>query len=140
MRRYYLDTNMLIFMLSGANDNISADVRHILKDYANMLFVSSIAVSELIFLYKNEKLEFLKFKNEEEIIKYLLERLSIDIIYFNNHHFNVYTSLQIAKDHKDMNDHIIISQAIADKMALISSDRKFDCYKKQGLNFVYNKR
>ena len=138
--RYYLDTNILIFMLSGKKDDISVDVQHIIEDYANTLFMSSVAISELIFLYKNEKLEFLKFKNEGEIIKYLTEKVGIEIVYFNKHHFNVYTSLQIAKDHKDMNDHAIISQAIADKMALISSDGKFERYKKQGLNFVYNRR
>ena len=138
--RYYLDTNMLIFMLSGTNDDISVDIQHIFKDYANMLFASSVAVSELIFLYKNEKLKFLQFKSEEEIIKHLIEAFNVEIVYFNKHHFNVYTSLQIAQDHKDMNDHLIISQAIADKMILISSDRKFDSYKKQELDFVFNKR
>ena len=138
--RYYLDTNILIFMLSGKKDDISFDVQQIIDDYSNMLLASSVAVSELIFLYKNEKLEFLKFKNEEEILKYLTETVGIEIVYFNKHHFNVYTSLQIAKDHKDMNDHTIIAQAIADKMALISSDRKFDCYKNQKLDFIFNKR
>jgi len=138
--RYYLDTNILIFILSDTNDDINVDVQHIMNDYSNICYASSVAVSELIFLYKNEKLEFLKFKNEEEIIKYLTEKAGIEIVYFNKHHFNVYALLQIARDHKDMNDHAIISQAIADKMALISSDRKFDCYKKQGLNFVFNRR
>ena len=138
--RYYLDTNILIFMLSGKKDDINVDVQYIIGDYSNMLFASSVAVSELVFLYKNEKLEFSFYKNENEMLKELTERYGVEIVYFNKHHFNVYTSLQIARDHKDMNDHAIISQAIADKMALISSDRKFDCYKKQGLNFVYNRR
>ncbi|GHT71603.1 hypothetical protein FACS189455_3790 [Bacteroidia bacterium] len=138
--RYYLDTNILIFMLSGNKDDINVDVLHILEDYANILFTSSIAITELVFLYKSEKLRFLAFKNEKEMLKYLTESLNIEIVYFNKRHFNDYTSLQIAKDHKDMNDHAIISQAIADKTALISSDRKFDFYKKQGLNFIYNKR
>ena len=137
--RYYLDTNILIFMLSNKKDDISIDVLHIIKDYANTLFASSIAVSELIYLYKNGKLDF-KFKDEAELLRELTERYDIEIVYFNKYHFDVYASLQIAQDHKDMNDHAIISQAIADKMALISSDRKFDCYKKQGLKFVYNKR
>ena len=127
-------------MLSGKKDDINADVQFIIDDYANTLFTSSVAVNELIFLYKNEKLGFLKFKSEEEILKGLTERIGVEIVYFNKHHFKVYASLQIARDHKDMNDHAIISQAIADKMALISSDRKFDCYKKQGLNFVFNRR
>jgi PIN domain nuclease of toxin-antitoxin system len=39
-----------------------------------------------------------------------------------------------------MNDHAIISQAISDKIALISSDGAFENYTAQGLNFVFNKR
>jgi len=35
--RYYLDTNILIFMLSGKKDNISVDTQQIIEDYANIL-------------------------------------------------------------------------------------------------------
>jgi len=39
-----------------------------------------------------------------------------------------------------MNDHLIISQAISDKIPVISSDYKFKEYIEQGLDFVFNKR
>jgi PIN domain nuclease of toxin-antitoxin system len=39
----------------------------------------------------------------------------------------------------DPADHIIISQAITNKMPIISSDSQFRHYKKQGLNLVFNK-
>jgi PIN domain nuclease of toxin-antitoxin system len=51
-----------------------------------------------------------------------------------------YVELSLSAGHRDMNDHAIISQAISDKIPLISSDMKFHDYTKQGLNFVYNKR
>jgi len=51
-----------------------------------------------------------------------------------------YLSLQIDENHKDMNDHLIISQAISDKIPLISSDNKFPFYETQNLKFVFNKR
>jgi len=35
---------------------------------------------------------------------------------------------------------MIIAQAISDKMPVISSDRKFKLYEKQGLQLVFNKR
>jgi PIN domain nuclease of toxin-antitoxin system len=138
--RYYLDTNLLIFILSGKNDDIHIDVRHIINDYANICYASSTAICELLSLFKSEKLEFLKFKDETELLSELTERYGIETVYFDRQHFNVYASLQITKDHKDMNDHLIISQAIADKIPLISSDHKFDSYITQGLSFVFNKR
>jgi PIN domain nuclease of toxin-antitoxin system len=36
--------------------------------------------------------------------------------------------------------HVIIAQAISDKIPLISSDQKFKLYTSQGLDFVFNKR
>jgi hypothetical protein len=39
-----------------------------------------------------------------------------------------------------LNDHIIISQAITERMKLISSDRKFSFYLKQKLELVFNER
>jgi len=33
-----------------------------------------------------------------------------------------------------------LSQAISDKISLISSDKEFYNYQKQGLNFIFNKR
>ena len=51
-----------------------------------------------------------------------------------------YAKLEPAKDHKDPSDHIIIAQSISDKIPVISSDRKFKLYEKQGLQLIFNKR
>jgi len=48
--------------------------------------------------------------------------------------------LSIAPGHNDPFDHAVISHAIADRLTLISSDRKFEQYQSQRLNFVFNKR
>ena len=46
----------------------------------------------------------------------------------------------IKEQKQDPGDRIIIAQAIADHVSLVSSDRKFNRYKKNGLEFLYNKR
>ena len=38
---------------------------------------------------------------------------------------------------KYKNNHLIISHALTNKMPLISRDRKFQFYKKQGLDLIY---
>ena len=45
-----------------------------------------------------------------------------------------------AEHHNDPSDHVIISQAITEHLPLISSDTKFEFYKKQGLDLVFNKK
>ena len=54
--RYYLDTNILIFILFSEHESIYRDVQEILEDYANSLFVSSVAVQEMILLFRIGKL------------------------------------------------------------------------------------
>ena len=137
--RYYLDANMLIFLLSKQFSEIDSVIRDTCEDYSNTLLSSSIAVQELLFLYRIGKLRYKKYKSEKEILNELKE-IGVETVYFNQHHFSTYTSLLIVDGHKDMNDHAIIAQAISDKIPVISSDGKFNEYAKQGLNFVFNKR
>ena len=48
-------------------------------------------------------------------------------------------NINTAQNHKDPSDHIIIAQAIAHRMTLISADGKFPFYRNQGLDLVENK-
>ncbi|GHV64841.1 hypothetical protein FACS1894199_04030 [Bacteroidia bacterium] len=137
--RYYIDTNVLIFVLSKTNDDLSPQIIGLLSDYSNTFYVSSIAVQELLLLYKIGKIEHLRFKSEVDILD-KIKKADIKIVFFNEYHFTQYTQLAIVTGHKDMNDHGIISQAISDKIELISSDKEFANYTDQGLNFVFNKR
>ena len=137
--RYYLDTNILIFILWKKTDEINNKVATILKDYSSILYVSSVVVQELLLLFRIGKFKYGEYQSEKDILADI-QKLQIEIVFFNQHHLETYTSLQIANAHKDMNDHAIISQAISDKISVISSDAKFKDYSSQGLKFVYNKR
>ena len=137
--RYYLDTNMLVFMLSGDNDNIQIKVRDVLYDFSNILYASSVAVNEQILLYKIGKIKLLTCKSAQEILD-KIEKAGIEIKYYGKHHISQYVSLELSEGHKDVNDHVIVAQAISDKIPLISSDIEFENYVPQGLNFIFNKR
>jgi PIN domain nuclease of toxin-antitoxin system len=136
--RYYLDTNILVYFLFK-KENIHHTVQSLLDDYANTFYVSSVAIKELILLHRIGKIKNRLYKSEEDILG-KIKKSEIKIVFFNEHHFSKYAKLSIVDGHKDMNDHAIISQAISEKIALISSDREFENYTNQGLNFVYNKR
>ena len=135
--RYYLDTNTLIFVLLNQRDDIDNDVANILEDYSNSFYVSSVVVRELILLYKSGRVE--KYKTYKEIFA-SIDSLGINIVPVQRNNLFAYAELEPADDHKDPNDHIIIAQAISDKIPIISSDRKFKLYENQGLQLVFNKR
>ena len=137
--RYYLDTNVLIFVLTRDFDSISRDVENILDDYANRFYVSSVTVRELIHAHKTGDIEHKDLKTAKSLFD-AMESLGIEIVPMNKYHLLKYAELETAAGHKDPNDHIIISQAIADKIPIISSDRKFKEYVGQGIQLIFNRR
>ena len=137
--RYYLDTNILIFLLMREKNDIHYSIRSILEDCSNLFYISSAVLQEVIFLLRIGKLKSKIYKSEKDILDFL-DNFGIEIVVFNDIHLKKYLNLTVVDEHKDMNDHAIIAQAISDKMTLISSDHDFKNYIPQGLNFVFNKR
>ncbi|MCL2728150.1 MAG: type II toxin-antitoxin system VapC family toxin [Bacteroidales bacterium] len=138
--RYYLDTNVLIYvLLEEMHSELSTEAQRILEDYSNSFYVSSVAVRELIHAYKTGGIQDAYHKSVKELFE-VMEESGIEIVPMNKHHLLQYAALETAEGHKDPNDHIIIAQAISDKIPIISSDRMFKHYTRQGLAFVYNKR
>ncbi len=136
--RYYLDTNMLVFLLFEP-DSISKKVASILANYENLFFTSSICVIELIHLLQIGKITKKNWAKEKDIVSEL-EKVGVSIEPLQNKHLQTLSKLPIENDHRDPFDRIIIAQAISDKIALVSSDRKFLSYAKNGLQFVWNER
>ncbi len=136
--RYLLDTNTLIFAISD-REQLSNDILNLLDDYSNMLYTSSICIVELLQLYRIEKIST-QYKTAGEMIQAIEDDFYIEILPFTKQHTKLLSKLEIADGHNDPFDHAIISQAIAEKLNVISSDRKFEKYTPQKLLFTYNKR
>jgi tRNA(fMet)-specific endonuclease VapC len=140
MERYYIDTNILVFMISGDTDNISTETRNILSDYNSQLNTSIIAVMELLQIHRIGKVKFKKQKTSAEIIDAIENTFNVIIRPFSTQHLETLAKLSIPEGHNDPFDHAIIAQALSEKMVLISSDAKFERYTKQKLKFAFNKR
>lgn len=136
--RYYLDTNILVFIVLKQRDDISCDIRNLLDDYENTFYTSTVCVQELIHLYQIGKLR-VKRNRHIDILKDI-EDFGIEIIALDHVHLDKFSRLPFHEEHSDPFDRAIISQAICDHIPLISSDRKFKLYECYGLDFVYNKR
>jgi tRNA(fMet)-specific endonuclease VapC len=140
MERYILDTNIAVFLVSGEVDNLSKETEDILGDLNNQLNISSVAVVELLQLYRIGKVKTKKYKTANAIVQAIEKDFYINIIPFAKEHTVTLSLLDTAKGHNDPFDHSIISHAITEKLTLISSDRQFEKYAKQKLKFVFNKR
>ena len=140
MERYLLDTNILVFLLLGENDQLSRDVDFIIATAEGNLNTSAICMMELIQLHKIGKVKSKKYKTTSDLVQAVERDLYIKILPFVKGHIEMLSELEIAEGHNDPFDHSIISHAISEKLTLISSDRKFGNYTKQKLSFVFNKR
>ncbi|MDR1115358.1 MAG: hypothetical protein LBL33_04300 [Tannerella sp.] len=137
--RYYLDTNIVTFMLLDT-DEIHRDVFELINDYSNTFYVSSIVAKEIIHLHKRDIIKKSRFKATSDVL-IAMKNIGIEVKLLNENHLLQYARMDINTDeHNDPNDHAIIAQSISDKIPLISSDHKFKYYIPQGLELIFNKR
>ena len=70
----------------------------------------------------------------------LIENIfGLNIKYVAKEHLNTFAKLDLVEGHNDPSDRLIISQALTEKIPLISSDTKFPKYRKQGLDLIFNR-
>lgn len=140
--RLYLDTNILVFLATGEEDEINADVEELLNDYENHLLTSTVCVHELIHLFQIGKIHTSRngrISDASEFESWLSD-MGIEVIPVTMKNLKEYAKLPMLGDHRDPNDRLIIAQAISDRVPLISSDRKFAQYARYGLDFIFNER
>ncbi|MCR4773276.1 MAG: type II toxin-antitoxin system VapC family toxin [Prevotella sp.] len=139
--RFFLDTNILIFLWTKKVDELSNDITSLLKDYSNTLLTSSVCVAELIHLCQIGKVSSRKseYKSPEDVKRWLQDA-GITIVYITELNLDTYARLPMHADHRDPMDRLIIAQAISDRIPLVSSDHKFRLYESDGLAFVFNQR
>lgn len=139
--RLLLDTNVLVFLYIGNKDGLSHDSRSIIHDYSNELLTSSVCIHELIHLIQTERIgKKNAARNGAMDVMDWLHNANIAIVPVTEANLLAYAKLPLRPDHNDPNDRLIIAQAISDRIALISSDRKFAQYERDGLDFIFNSR
>ena len=137
--RYLLDTNIYIYFFLD-REQLSRDVRAILEDYDNTFCVSSETVRELIVGFNNGGIMSRFWKTAKEMVDAIREVFFIEILPVGAEQMETYSKLELnhQEKHYDPSDHVIILHSITNGIPLISSDRKFQFYRKQGLDLIYN--
>ncbi len=80
------------------------------------------------------------WKTAKEMVDAIREVFFIEILPVGAEQMETYSKLELnhQEKHYDPSDHVIISHSITNGIPLISSDRKFQFYRKQGLELIYN--
>jgi PIN domain nuclease of toxin-antitoxin system len=120
--KYLIDTQILIWMIIDIQ-KIPDNINKIIKDSRNEIFVSSVSIWEIAIKKSIGKLTFpFELKKIREVIK----NMNINILDINTEHLiNV---AELPFHHKDPFDRLIISQAMIEKLPIISRDNNFPLY------------
>ena len=138
--RLLLDTNIYVYMVSDIN-SLTNDVCAVIEDFENLKYLSIVSLQELITAFRSKGLLSNIWKNESEMIEFVLHDPSVVVDNIDEHVIRSLAELEIneSQEHKDPFDHIIIAQALSHKMTLVSSDTKFPFYRRQGLQLIENR-
>ena len=136
--RYMLDTCAFIDAVTEP-DNLGTDVCALMEDYENEFCISIETIREVILKYKNKNVWTKVWTDAEAIVDSIYNEMPFTVLDIKKEHLMSDADLLTngMEGHKDPSDHLIISHAITNKMPLISRDRKFQFYKKQGLHLIY---
>jgi len=136
--RYLIDTNVLINIVEQGG-GLSCNVQAIVVDYENLIYISSESVKEFIHLIQEQRFVLRKEFRSLDVFDLIENKFGLNVKYVTKEHLRTFANLAPIEGHRDTNDRLIISQAITEKMPLISSDSKFSKYRKMGLDFIPNR-
>ena len=139
--RYLIDTNIFVYAVID-RDSLDRDVTAILQEPDTVLYMSAESVRELIVGYRNKGLCSQRWKSVEAMVTSIEQEFYIKTLPLKKEHMQTYARLEIneAQGHKDPSDHVIIAHAITEHLPLISSDTRFEFYRTQGLDLIFNKK
>jgi len=117
-----LDTHILIWYLEGHPDLPDAQ-RLLIEDRRNFVAVSAASLWEMAIKISIGKLELM---DDLATIENILRQQGIDMLSIQTSHLQRLMTLPF--HHRDPFDRLIIAQALAEEMTLISNDESFPLY------------
>ena len=135
MTRYLLDTHIFIWTIVKPQ-MLSLQLRGELEDYNNMFYISRFSLIEIAIKNRDGNLPL--GEDYATFVNNIFDRFGIILLDVDNRHLVTLNQLTYPESHKDPFDHLIISQAITDKLCLISADSKMKYYTNQGLDLLEN--
>jgi PIN domain nuclease of toxin-antitoxin system len=117
-----LDTHALIWFINGDNQLSNKGI-DLIKNIHNNCFVSIASIWEIAIKVSLNKLEL--HRGFDHIAK-LMSKFNIELLPLNFEHIRELIKLEF--HHRDPFDRIIISQAISEKLPILTRDHSFKLY------------
>ena len=117
-----LDTQILLWFLDNS-ELLNIDIKNIISDENNVIFLSIVSFWEIVI-----KLSIDKLKLDVPIERLFEEADRLNIKIVNIQKIHLLTLKNLPYYHKDPFDRLIISQAIAENIKIISADVLFEKY------------
>jgi PIN domain nuclease of toxin-antitoxin system len=121
--KFLLDTHVLIWLLEG-NKSLSSVAKSTIEDEQNSLYLSIASLWEITIKLSLGKLD-LQISIEDMVESFLIPG-GIEILPIEIGHLSILRDLPL--HHRDPFDRLIIAQAKANELTLISTDGVFDRY------------
>jgi PIN domain nuclease of toxin-antitoxin system len=120
--KYLIDTHILIWHAQD-NEKLSPTSIDIIDNMANEIFVSAVSIWEIAIKKNLGKLEYPDsfLRMEYDLIANLFELLPLK--FSHNELFS-----KLPQHHKDPFDRMLIAQAMAEDLTIITQDDKFRAY------------
>lgn len=132
--KYLLDTHTFIWSFRSA-EKLSKKVYEVISDAENEIFLSSISLWEIAIKYQLKKLDLGNL--EIYHLPNIADEYNFSILVPEPYDFITYSELPLKKEHRDPFDRLLIHTAIRNNLILISKDKKFEQYKKDGLQMMW---
>ena len=122
--KYLLDTSTYIWFTDG-DAQLSTTAKDQIEDEESELFISIVTLWEIVIKQRLNKLDF-----SSDVTQMLADIQTLDatLLGIEPRHLQSLETLPAISDHKDPFDRLLLSQAIADELIIISSDRHFPSY------------
>jgi PIN domain nuclease of toxin-antitoxin system len=121
--RVLLDTHVLIWLVEG-DKNLSTVARSAIEDENNSLYLSIVSLWEITIKLSLGKLNLQL--PVDEMVEFFLIPGGIGILQIETSHLSILRDLPL--HHRDPFDRLIIAQAQAEGMTLVSADGIFGMY------------
>jgi PIN domain nuclease of toxin-antitoxin system len=131
---FLLDTHAFIWSVLET-ENLSKNVQNLITNVNNKIYVSTVSFWEIslktsIKKFSFENIDIINFP------KYARE-MDFNIMDLQENETITFQELPLKENHKDPFDRMLIWQAITKNMIMISKDKSYDQYIKDGLKLIW---
>ncbi|MFO1041230.1 MAG: type II toxin-antitoxin system VapC family toxin [Planctomycetaceae bacterium] len=123
--RLLLDTHALYWYVEG-DQKLTETAQSLIQDFANEVFISPASYWEIAIKLNLGK--WILNRPYDEFIELALVQYEFQVLHITPAHTTRLIGLQYPDNHRDPFDRLLVAQAIAESMPIISADSKFDAY------------